>query len=203
MRKTNASLIILLIFSAIAAAQTEFIGIGPNFGFYKPESCDKWNDRIGVNARFRHHRAAVDFDMYYHNEKYLQEIVWVRCWPLTLSALVYPIEHLYAGAGIDLYQIYLDYDQSADSSMVNLENESKNEWGSHLCLGIEFPVAKTGVFALEARYIWIDYHFAPFKGSEALNTNTFSIKAALYFKLGVPTTDRSVLHQPLLKRHRY
>ncbi|RPH89863.1 MAG: hypothetical protein EHM72_19805 [Calditrichaeota bacterium] len=202
MRKTIECLTMILILSAVVSAQTDYIGIGPNLGLYKAESSDGWNDRIGVNARLRHYWAAVDFDMYYHNEKYLQDIVWARCWPLTLSALVYPMEHLYAGAGIDLYQLYLDYDQSADSSMVNLENENKNQWGRHICLGIEFPFTKTGVFALEARYIWIDYHFTPFKGSEALNTNTFSIKAAVYFKLGVSTTAHSEFNR-LLNRFRY
>jgi hypothetical protein len=178
------SLFLLLVLAAPSYAKPLYVGVGPSYGYSRSGDSDGWNDRIGVGARLRCLRLGAEIEIHYKNEYYLNNLVWVKSWPLTASVLVYPLHFFYAGAGIGSYDLYIDYDQSA-AGLEALENESKHRTGLHICAGLEFNMTKTSAAAIEVRYCWIDYRLAPLPGVQSIDSNALSIKATVYFKLGI------------------
>ena len=177
------SIILLLLFTlAPAFAKPLYVGMGPSFGQYR--AGDGRNTRVGVDGRLKWQKWAIGAEIYYKNERHAQDAVWVKSWPLTLSAAFYPLSHLYFGAGVGSHELYIDYDQSI-AGMEAYENESRRRTGTHAVVGVDLPISPTCVLAIELQYSWIDFRLRPIPGHERINTDALSIKAAMILKIGV------------------
>lgn len=186
MIKNNMRLVIFLLFTVISPsfAKPLYFGLGPSYGYYRAGDSDGWNDRIGAGARLRYRCWGAEVEVHYKNERYFNDLVWVRSWPLTASVYAYPLKFISIGAGFGSYELYVDYNQSAPG-LENLGNESSRRAGFHVCAGVESNLSKTSVLAVEMRYSWIDYRLAPLPGILSVDTNALSFMATVYFKLGI------------------
>jgi opacity protein-like surface antigen len=186
MNNRNMRKIILLLFMIVAPslAKPLYFGLGPSYGCYRTGDSGGWNDRIGVGSRLRYRWWGADVEVHYKNERYFNDLVWVRSWPLTVSLLAFPFKFAYAGGGFGTYELYVDYNQSIPG-LENLQNASRRRAGFHLCAGVEANMTKTSAVTVEMRYSWIDYRLAPLPDVSSVDTNALSLNATVYFKLGV------------------
>jgi len=174
-RKMSLLLLAILCVAPSALAGAAF---GPQAGYYKADGADEGEFLYGGALRlklapFLGAEGAVN----YRQESYRDGAVTVKSWPIMASALLYPMPMLYGIAGGGWYNTTIEYDAGLLNG-TSME-ETSNEFGWHFGGGVELPLGESAKIAGDIRYVFIDYEFEEFPGSEDTNSDFYVITVTL------------------------
>jgi opacity protein-like surface antigen len=162
------------------------IGFGPQVGIYKSRDADAVRVMGGVALRLKLSDAlGVEGSINYREEKYAAGFVDVKSWPVMVTGLLYPVPPIYGAIGAGWYNTTIEYNfpQGFLGGPVSLANETKQQFGWHFGGGVELPLGSVGKLVGDIRYVFLDYKFKDFPGSNGVNSNFYIISAGLLFGL--------------------
>jgi hypothetical protein len=173
----------ILVFSTTAWGQSG-VSIGPHLGIQKAQDADNTKYLVGGTIRARLLPAlGAEGTISYRQEKYADESVTVKSWPVTVTGLLYPLPVLYGGVGAGWYNVTFDYNDTYNTA--GFADETQQEFGWHLTGGLEIPVGPTVSIFGDVRYVFIDYEFADLPSAivDDVNADFYSINTGLLFQL--------------------
>jgi opacity protein-like surface antigen len=169
-----------LITVLVAPVNAQSVSLGPQVGYYKAQDADG-NFMGGVAWRFKFTPLfGLDASINYRQEKYANDALTVRSWPIMVTGLIYPLPIVYGAIGAGWYSTTFDYDQNKFSF---LKDETTQEFGWHFGGGVEFPVGSNFKLNGDIRYVFLDYDFKEIPGSDDLKSNFYVITVGLLFGL--------------------
>jgi opacity protein-like surface antigen len=174
---------ILLLLPWSARSQVN-ISLGPHLGIQKSPGAENPNYLVGATMRLKLMSVlGAEGDIGYRQEKFGTDVLTVKQWPVTVTALLYPLPILYGGIGAGWYFTTLDY---ADRfNQIGYEDETSTKTGWHLAAGIEFPpLSSVKVFG-DVRWVFLDYKFKelPEAVLDGADANFYSINVGVLFRL--------------------
>lgn len=140
------------------------LAIGPRLGYYKAVDADNGNLHFGAQGRMRlgeivgvegtfEYRAGQD----YENETVTSKASFV---PVTISPMIFiPVSEKflpYLVGGIGLYYTMYDYDYPDEEVDTGFDSDNSFNFGSHLGLGTDIPLAEKTFFNVDYRYLFLD-----------------------------------------------
>ncbi|MBN2709727.1 MAG: porin family protein [Calditrichaceae bacterium] len=173
-------LIMGLITIFAAPVNSQSIAIGPQVGYYKAQDADG-SFMGGLAWRFKSAEIfGLEASINYRQEKYFNDVLTVRSWPVMVTGLIYPVPIVYGAIGVGWYNTTFDYDQTRFPS---LKDETKQKFGWHFGGGVELPVGSKINLTGDIRYVFLNYAFQEFPGSGDKNSNFFVIAVGFLFVL--------------------
>jgi len=169
--------------TALLATQVhaQSIGIGPQVGYYRAQDADQGNFTGGVALRLKLVPfLGAEASIGYRQEKYADELLTVRSWPVMVTGLIYPLPMIYGAMGFGWYNTTIDYDQER---VPLLKDETAQKIGWHFGGGVELPVGARFKLTADIRYVFLNYDFKQIPGSGDLKSNFYVITAGLLFGL--------------------
>ncbi len=160
--------------------------IGPQIGFYKAQDADAAKAMGGVALRVKLSDAiGIEGSINYRNEEYQNGAVNVKTWPVMLTGMIYPLPIVYGAIGAGWYNTAIDYNLPATSvtPSVTLTSETQQRFGWHFGGGLELPVGSAVKIVGDIRYVFLDYKFKNFPGSDGVRSNFYVMTAGLLFNL--------------------
>ncbi|MDZ7721546.1 MAG: outer membrane beta-barrel protein [candidate division KSB1 bacterium] len=169
-----------LITALVVPVNAQSVSLGPQVGYYKAQDADA-NFMGGVAWRFKFTpMLGLEASINYRQEKYANDALTVRSWPIMVSGLIYPTPLAYGAIGAGWYNTTMDYDQEKFSF---LKDETTQEFGWHFGGGTELPVGSNLKLTGDIRYVFLDYDFKEIPGSSNLESNFYVITIGLLFGL--------------------
>lgn len=167
----------------VTQVNAQSISLGPQLGYQKARDADQGNFMGGAALRFKLIPAiGIEAAINYRQEKFANDALTVRSWPLMATGLIYPVPIVYGAMGFGWYNTTFDYDQSKFPLQV-VDDETKREVGWHFGGGLELPVGSKSKFTADIRYVFLDYKFAQIPGSGDVNSNFYVVTAGFLFGL--------------------
>ena len=111
-RSTWVFTMVVLSILSMATSSSAFFGIGPKVGYFKTKDADKGEFMGGAALRLKFGSLGIEGSIDYRQEKYGEDDITVRSWPVSATGLLYPLPILYALAGMGWYNTTFDYDQT-------------------------------------------------------------------------------------------
>ncbi len=174
-------LILGVITVLVAPVNAKSVSLGPQVGYYKVQDADQGDFMGGVAWRFRlTPMLGLEASINYRQEKYADDVLTVRSWPIMVTGLIYPFPRVYGAIGAGWYSTTFDYDQNKFSL---LEDETTLEFGWHFGGGVELPVGSNFKLTTDLRYVFLNYDFNTIMNNSDLNSNFYIITAG--FLLGL------------------
>lgn len=172
-----AGLVALMICQADAAS----VYVGPQLGFYQANDADNGALTGGVTCRLKFTPVlGAEASVNYRQEKYLNNLVTVRSWPVMATALFYPLSFVYGAIGMGWYNVTYDFNQD---KIPLIEDQSAQEFGWHFGAGTELPLSDKVKVTGDIRYVFLDYDFEDMPGSDGVKSNFYVLTAGLLFAL--------------------
>jgi len=191
--KTPTMLIVVLMTCASfqASAQSDTpqktgAAIGPQVGFYKAQDADAAKAMGGIALRIKLSDAiGVEGSINYKNEEYSNGYVNVKSWPMMLTGLIYPLPIVYGAIGAGWYNTAIEYNVPSTilTPAVTLTSETQQQFGWHFGGGVELPIGSVMKLVGDIRYVYLDYNFKNFPGSDGVRSNFYVMTAGLLFNL--------------------
>ena len=173
-------LIIGLIALIVTPMNAQGVSIGPQVGYYKAQDADG-NFMGGVAWRMKLMPVlGVEASINYRQEKYANDDVTVRSWPVMVTGLFYPLPIAYGAIGAGWYNTTIDYNQEKYSF---LKDETTQEFGWHFGGGVELPVGTNFTLTVDMKYVFLNYDFKEIVGNTDLNSNFYVLSVGLLFGL--------------------
>ncbi len=174
-------LIVGLITVLIVPVKAQSVSVGPQVGYYKAQDADQGSFMGGVAWRFKLMPVlGLEASINYRQEKYADDALTVRSWPVMVTGLIYPIPIVYGAIGAGWYSVTYDYDQS---KLPLFKDETTQEFGWHFGGGVELPVGSTFKVTGDIRYVFLNYDFKEIPGSADLKSNFYVITVGFLFGL--------------------
>jgi len=146
--------------------------VGPQLGYFRAIDADEGNIMGGIAARLKFIEIfGIEASINYRQEKYLNNSVTVKNWPVMLTGLVYPLPYVYAGVGVGWYNSNYSYNNNLLE--LDLTSDTKQRFGWHFGGGVEFPIGQLGKVVGDLRYVFLDYDFNEFPGSNDVNADFY------------------------------
>jgi opacity protein-like surface antigen len=165
----------------IGQVNAQSISIGPQVGYYRAQDADEGNLMGGVTWRFKAKSVfGIEASINYRQEKYANDVLTVRSWPVMVTGLFYPVPVVYGAIGAGWYNTTFDYDQNKFSL---LKDKTTQEFGWHFGAGVEIPVSERFKVIGDIRYVFLNYDFEEIPGSGDLNSNFYVITVGLLFNI--------------------
>jgi len=168
---------------AVMALQVnaQSIGIGPQVGYYRAQDADEGNFTGGAAVRLKLIPfLGVEASIGYRQEKYADDLLTVRSWPVMVTGLIYPLPVIYGAMGFGWYNTTFDYDQDR---LPLLKDDTAQKVGWHFGGGVELPVGARVKLTADIRYVFLDYDFENVPGSADMSSNFYVVTAGLLFGL--------------------
>lgn len=185
MRKLNTSVAILLItvmWSGAASAQSApdipSVLFGPQVGISKSPDADA---NMIFGAALRLHLLpmfGIEGSINYRQETLAGDALIVRSWPVQVTGMLYVLPVLYGSMGAGWYMTSLDFDPD-----LNFLDDTQSEFGWHFGGGLELPLGSVAKLSADLRYVFLDYNFDQFPGSDNVDSNFYMATAGLLFRL--------------------
>lgn len=158
--------------------------LGPHLGMQKSGDAENMNYLVGATIRAKLAPAlGVEMDVGYRQQKYGNDVLTVKDWPVTITGLIYPLPMIYGGVGAGWYNSTLDY---ADRfNQIGYGDETTQKFGWHLAAGIEVEASpKINLFG-DVRYVFLKYKFRNLPGAvlDGAKSDFYSINVGLLFRL--------------------
>jgi opacity protein-like surface antigen len=167
----------------VAQVDAQSISLGPQVGYYKARDADRGNFMGGAACRFKLIPVlGVEASINYRQEKYANDALTVRSWPVMVTGLIYPLPIVYGAIGAGWYNTTFDYDQSK-VLLQTFKDETKQEFGWHFGGGVEVPVSSNFKLTDDIRYVFLNYDFKEIPGSGTLNSDFYVLTVGLLFGL--------------------
>jgi opacity protein-like surface antigen len=174
-------LIIGLVALMVSQVNAQSISIGPQVGYYRAQDADQGNFTGGVALRLKLVPfLGAEASIGYRQEKYADDLLTVRSWPVMVTGLIYPLPMIYGAMGFGWYNTAIDYDQDR---VPLLEDETVQKIGWHFGGGLELPLGTRVKLTADIRYVFLNYDFKEIPGSGDLKSNFYVITAGLLFSL--------------------
>ena len=193
-RTTLRRLIFLLCAIALAATLADAqnsrsrdsqarLGFGPQVGLHSSQSSDAMRVMGGAALRIRLSQAlGVEGSINYREDDYLGGAIQTKSWPVMVTGMIYPLPIVYGALGAGWYNTSVDYQVPGQQTPVFLTSESKQEFGWHFGGGVEIP-AGPGSFVGDIRYVFLNYNFQKFPGSDGVKSNFYVLTFGYLFGL--------------------
>ena len=173
--------VFIMLIAPQAGAQS--IKIGPQIGFQKATDADEGRFMFGGAARVKLIPfLGVEGAIGYRQEKFANDALTVRTWPVMVTGLIYPLPVVYGAIGVGWYNTTFDYDQSRFPSQ-GIADETQQEFGWHFGGGVELPVGQKFKLTADFRYVFLNYDFKAIPGFGDLDSNFYVITAGFLFGL--------------------
>jgi len=170
-----------LTFLMVPRGNTQGISLGPQIGYYKAQEADKGSLMGGVAWRLKVKPIfGVEASINYRQEKYADDLLTVRSWPVMITGLVYPVPMLYGAVGAGWYSVTYDYNKT---KLPLFKDETTQKVGYHFGGGVELPVQTRFLLTGDIRYVFLDYDFEEIPGSGSLKSNFYVLTVGLLYKL--------------------
>ncbi len=179
-------LIATLTILALTQGEAQGLGLGPQLGIYRAQDADGARVMGGAALRLRLSEAlGIEGSINYRNEEYSNGFVDVKTWPVMVTGLVYPIPIVYGAIGAGWYNTTIDYNFPPGflRGPVSIASETKQEFGWHFGGGVELPVGSSLKLVGDIRYVFLNYDFKSFPGSDGTNSDFYVLTAGLLFGL--------------------
>jgi opacity protein-like surface antigen len=183
-------LVFILIACAAAPASAQntqsTASFGPQIGFYRAADGDAARGIGGVALRVKLSDAfGIEGSINYRKEDYDNGYVSVRTYPVMVTGLFYVVPVVYGAVGAGWYNTSIDYNipSSVLGNTITIASETKQEFGWHFGGGVELPVGRSAKFVGDIRYVYLDYNFKDFPGSNGVNSNFYVMTVGLLFNL--------------------
>jgi opacity protein-like surface antigen len=171
----------LLVMAAQCNAQE--IRLGPQAGYQKARDADTGKLMVGAALRLKLSSSlGIEGSINYRHEKFADNTLTVRSWPVMATALIYPIPFIYGAAGAGWYNTTFDYDEKNLAS-VDIKDETTQEIGWHFGGGLELPIGSNSKLAADIRYVFIDYEFQALPGTKDLDSDFYVATVGLLWGL--------------------
>ncbi len=128
-------------------------GLGGHYAFVENRDTNEGVNMYGGMARLRSRFVGVEGSVDYRNED-LGADVDLKTWPIAASLMLFPLEPVYAIAGLGWYNATIDY-----PSELVAEDRTDTKLGYHVGAGVEVPVVPAFMLTGDLRYQWVDYEF--------------------------------------------
>ena len=173
-------LIMGLIALMVAPMNAQSVSLGPQVGYYKAQDADG-NFMGGVAWRFRFTpMLGLEGSINYRQEKYANDALTVRSWPIMVTGLIYPLPLVYGAIGAGWYNTTFDYNQD---KVASLKDETTQEFGWHFGGGVELPVGSNFKLTGDIRYVFLNYDFKEIPGSGNLDSNFYVVTVGFLYGL--------------------
>lgn len=173
------NLLILLTILVAPQVLAQGIGLGPQIGYQKAADADDGKLMFGAALRLMLTSAlGVEGSINYRQEKFADDALTVRSWPVMVTGLLYPLPIIYGAVGAGWYNTTFDFDQN----LVIAEDETTQEFGWHFGAGLELPIGAKSRLTGDIRYVFLDYDFdeIPFRD---VDSNFYVITVGFLFGL--------------------
>ncbi len=186
MFKTVSAMILLGVFILMpAAARSQPSAyIGPHLGIQNSSDAEDANYLVGATMRLKLMPViGIEGDIGYRQSKFGQGALTVRQWPVTATALLYPLPFLYGGIGGGWYNTTIDYADRYND--VGIDDETSTEFGWHLAAGLEIPASPRFKLFGDIRFVFLDYKFKelPEAVLDGADSDFYSINLGVLFQL--------------------
>ena len=188
------AIVLILLFAFIqsaAHAQSSggaggSIGLGPQIGFHKSRDADDARLMGGAALRMKLSPSfGVEGSINYRNEEYRNGAVRVRNWPVMITGLLYPVPIVYGAMGAGWYNTSVEYNFPPGSPEASLNSitDTQQRFGWHFGAGAELPAGSSTKLYGDIRYVFLDYDFKQFPGSEGVNSDFYVVTIGFLFGL--------------------
>jgi hypothetical protein len=180
MRK-KALLTMGLIILMGTRVNAQSVSFGPQFGYSKAQDADKGSYISGAAFRMKLTNVfSVEASIDYREDKYANNALMVRSWPVMATCLIYPLPMVYGAVGVGLYSLTYDYDQI---KFPLSRDETTHKFGLHFGGGAELPFGTSFMLTGDIRYVFLHYGLKEIPGRGDLKNNFFVITVGLMFGL--------------------
>ena len=186
MKTRIAMTLALVVFAVTTLAAQGSIGFGPQIGIYNTQSGDGVRIMGGAALRLKFSDAlGVEASINYREEQFVNGAVDVKSWPVMVTGLLYPIPVIYGALGAGWYNTSISYNVPPGllGGLTSLSSETKQQFGCHFGGGVELPLGPVGKLVGDIRYVFLNYNFKTFPGSNGVNSNFYVITVGLLFGL--------------------
>lgn len=158
---------------------SQTLSFGPQYGIFRPQEADNSSCLLGGIMRLKPlEELGIEFALNYHQEKYFDEQLTVKAWPIQLSGMIYPIPSLYGTAGAGWYNVTYDF----KSTLMMDQTDMRTSW--HAGIGLEIPIEDTIAMACDIRYVFLDYDLNDgTTGAKTIQSDFYVMTIALLFAL--------------------
>jgi len=161
-------------------ARGQGFGLGPQVGYQKAKDADSGKLMGGVAARMKLSPAlGVEGSINYRQEKFEDQSLTVRTWPVMVTGLFYPLPMVYGAIGAGWYNTKFEY-KPANGAMGAAE--SKQEFGWHFGGGVELPLGANTKLTGDVRYVFLNYNFDQVPGAQ-VDRDSYVVTVGLMFGL--------------------
>ena len=165
----------------VTQVNAQSISLGPLVGYYKTQDSDEGSFIGGVALRLKLIPIiGVEASINYRQEKYANDLLTVRSWPVMITGLIYLLPIFYGAMGIGWYNTTLDYDQNR---LPLLKDDTAQSVGWHFGGGVELPLGTNFKLTGDLRYVFLNYDFKEIPGSGDMNSNFYVITVGFLFGL--------------------
>jgi hypothetical protein len=184
-KKIVYMLMIMIGCVSISFAQSENdirnpISIGAQIGWQKAADADNGMVMFGGLLRAKlTYAVSFEASINYRQEKYHNGDIKVSNWPVQLSGLFFPIQHIYGLAGVGWYNAKLEF----SGRLNGLPDKTSQKFGWHFGAGMEIPLGERTFIFGDFRYIFLNYDFTDVPGGGEISSDYFQINAGLMFPL--------------------
>ena len=154
------------------------IGFGPQVGFFKSQDSDGSRVMPGAALRIKLGGAlGLEGSINYREEEFGNGRATVKSWPVMVTGLIYPIPRIYGAIGAGWYNTTIEY----HIPLLPIADEEKQRFGWHFGGGVEIPMGNVASLVGDIRYVFLDYDFQHFPGTNGTNANFYVISVGLLF----------------------
>jgi opacity protein-like surface antigen len=183
-REINIGIILgILILLPLSAYSQTSVNLGPHLGIQKAKNADA-NYLVGATLRLKLMPIlGVEGDIGYRQQKYGEDVLTVRQYPVTVTGLIYPLPIIYGGIGAGWYNTTFDYTDTYND--LGIDDETTSEFGWHLAAGVELPASPRVKLFGDVRFVFLDYKLKDLPDAvlDGAESNFYSINAGLLFRL--------------------
>jgi opacity protein-like surface antigen len=172
--------------SAVTASGQGSVGFGPQIGFFRAQGADHARGMGGAVLRVKFSDVfGVEGSINYREERYGGGFVDVKTWPVMVTGLVYPVPFLYGALGAGWYNTSISYNVPPGllGGITSVSSETKQQFGWHFGGGVEIPVFSFAKLVGDLRYVFLNFSFKSFPGSNGVSSNFYVLSASLLFGL--------------------
>jgi opacity protein-like surface antigen len=161
-----------LVLCLCGSAKATGFGEGAHYSYVHNRDIDDNSGMKGLMARLRSGFFGLETAVDYRTDD-MSDGAKLKTWPVTVSAMFYPLPLVYGLVGLGLYNSTLDFPSSSPYS-----DKTDSDLGYLYGAGFEMPLVPLVKLTGDFRYHFVNYRFADIPASIGkVNANAFAINA--------------------------
>ena len=186
MLRRATTISILIIFFVLQSAAQSSASFGPQIGFYKARDADYVSALGGLSFRSKLSDGfGIEGSINYRREEYNDGRVDVNSWPVMVTGLFYLAPVVYGAFGAGWYNSNIEYHYPAGilGGPGTVVSDTQQEFGWHFGGGVELQAGPSVKLVGDLKYVFLNYDFTNFPGSNGVNSNFYVMTVGLLFLL--------------------